>query len=121
MIILMSYLLYLLYLQYFLNAIFQKVIKTKLLNNYRPLACNDYDNCLSNATQENYIDSKENKLVNSSNTQEENSLDSLRKLRLRNVNKVIIDNININSLPATFDQVKEVILKNVHILVIRET
>ena len=117
----MSYLLYLLYLLYFLNAIFQKVIKTKLLNNYRPLACNDSDNCLSNATQENYIDPKENKPVNSSNTQEENSLDSLRKLRLRNVNKVIIGNININSLPAKFDQVKEVILKNVDILVITKT
>ena len=50
-------------------------------------ACNDSDNCLSNAAQENYIDPKENKPVNSSNIQEENSLDSLRKLRLRNVNK----------------------------------
>ena len=84
-------------------------------------ACNDSDNCLSNAAQENYIDPKENKPVNSSNIQEENSLDSFRKLRLRNANKVIIGNININSLPAKFDQVKEVILKNVDILVITET
>ena len=76
---------------------------------------------MSNAAQENYIDPQENKPVNSSNIQEENSLDSLRKLRLRNVNKVIIGNININSLPAKFDQVKEVILKNVDILVITET
>ena len=76
---------------------------------------------MSNAAQENYIDPKENKPVNSSNIQEENSLDSLRKLKLRNVNKVIIGNININSLPAKFDQVKEVILKNVDILVITET
>ena len=36
------------------------------------------------------------------------------------MNKVIIGNININSLPAKFDQVKEVILKNVDILVITE-
>ena len=76
---------------------------------------------MSNAAQENYIDLQENKPVNSSNIQEENSLDSLRKLRLRNVNKVIIGDININSLPAKFDQVKEVILKNVDILVITET
>ena len=76
---------------------------------------------MSNATKENYIDPKEYKPVNSSNIQEENSLDSLRKLRLRNVNKVIIGDININSLPAKFDQVKEVILKNVDILVITET
>ena len=84
-------------------------------------ACNDSDNCFSNAAQENYIDPKENKPVNSSNIQEENSVDSLRKLSLRNVNKVIIGNININSLAATFGHVKEVILKNVDILVITET
>ena len=75
---------------------------------------------MSNAAQENYIDPEEYKPVNSSNIQEENSLDSLRKLRLRNVNKVIIGNININSLPAKFDQVKEAILKNNNILVITE-
>ena len=55
------------------------------------------------------------------NIQEENSLDDLHKLRLTNVNKVIIGNRNINSLPANFDQVKEVILKNVDILVVTET
>ena len=76
---------------------------------------------MSNAAQENYIGPKEYKPVNSSNIQEENSLNSLRKLSLSNVNKVIIGNININSLPAKFDQVKEVILKNVDILVITET
>ena len=76
---------------------------------------------MSNVAQENYIDPKENKPVNSSNIQEENSVDSLRKLSLRNVNKVIIGNININSLAATFGHVKEVILKNVDILVITET
>ena len=66
--------------------------------------------------QENYTDPKKNNSVNSSYIQEENSLDSLRKLTLRNVNKVIIGNININFLPAQFGQVKEVILKNVDIL-----
>ena len=76
---------------------------------------------MSNAAQENYIDPKEYKPVNSSNIQEENSLDSLRKSRLRNVNKVIIGNINTNSLPGNFDQVKEVILKNADILVITQT
>ena len=75
---------------------------------------------MSNAAEENYLDPKENKPVNSSYIQEENALDSLRKLRLRNVNKLIIGNININSLPAKFDQVKEAILKNNNILVITE-
>ena len=76
---------------------------------------------MSNAAQENCTGPKENNPVNSCNIQEENPLDDLCKLRLRNVNKVIIDNISINSLPARFDQVKEVISKNVDILVIAET
>ena len=38
-------------------------------------------------------------------------LNELPKLRLHNVNKVIIGNININSFPAKFDQVKNVYLK----------
>ena len=76
---------------------------------------------MSNAAQENYIGLKEYKPVNSSNIQEENSLNSLRKLSLSNVNKVIIGNININSLPAKFDQVKEVISKHTDTLVTKET
>ena len=75
-------------------------------------ACSDFDNCLSNAVQDNCTDFRENKPVNSCNIQDENSLDDLCKLRLRNVNKIFIGNININSLPGKFDQVK-VILKNV--------
>ena len=88
---------------------------------YEEEAWNDLANCLSITTQDNCIDPKENAPVNSSNIQEQNSIDSLRKLRLRNVVKVIIGNININFLPAKFDQVKEVILTNVNILVIIET
>ena len=37
------------------------------------------------------------------------------------MNKVIIDKININSLPANFDQIKEVIIKKIHFLGITET
>ena len=76
---------------------------------------------MSNTAQENCTDPKKNTPLNSGNIQEENSLDSLRKLRLRNVNKVIIGNININSNSPKFDQVKEVIFKNVDVLVIKET
>ena len=104
-----------------------EIVKSCLANNFISFinryilwyekACNDSDNCLINPVQENYIDPKEYKPVHSNNIQEENSLDSLPKLRLRNMNKVIICNININSLPGKFDQVKEVILKNVGILV----
>ena len=76
---------------------------------------------MSNAVQENCTNLKENNPVNFGNIQEENSLDDLRKFRLRNVNTVIIGNIKLNFLPATFDQVKKVILKKVNILVITET
>ena len=37
------------------------------------------------------------------------------------MNKVIIGNTKINSIPVKLDQVKEVILKNVDILVLTET
>ena len=74
---------------------------------------------MSNTAQENVTVVKES--VTSGNIQEENPLDDLHKLRLSNMNKVIIGNININSLPAKFDQVKEVILKNVDILAVTET
>ena len=74
---------------------------------------------MSNTAQENVNVVKES--VTSGNIQEENPLHDLHKLRLSNVNKVIMSNININSLPAKFDQVKEVILKNVNILVVTET
>ena len=57
-------------------------------------ACNGSDNCLINSASKHCTDPKENKPVNSGNIQEENFLDNLRKLRLRNVNKVIIGNIN---------------------------
>ena len=75
---------------------------------------------MSNAAQENYTGPKANNSVNSCNIREENSLDDLRKLRLRNVNKVITGNISINFLPVKSDQVTEVISKNVDILVIAE-
>ena len=77
---------------------------------------------MSNAAQESCTDPNENKSVSSSIIQDENSSHSFPKLRLRNVNnKVIIGNSNINSFPAKFNQVKEVILKNVDILVKTET
>ena len=46
---------------------------------------------------------------------------SNEKLRIKNGNKVFIGNLNINSLPNKFDQLKELILKFVDILVITET
>ena len=48
-------------------------------------------------------------------------LSVIKNLRLRNVNKVIIGNVNINSLPKKFEQLKELVIKHIDVLVIRET
>ena len=45
----------------------------------------------------------------------------LRKIRVKNVNKVIIGTLNINSLAPKFEQLREVIGKNIDILTIQET
>ena len=45
----------------------------------------------------------------------------IKNLRLRNVNKVIIGNLNINSLPNRSDQLREFVLKYVDVLVITIT
>ena len=44
----------------------------------------------------------------------------IKNLMLRNVSKVIIGNLNINSLPNKFDLLREIVLKYVEVLVITE-
>ena len=48
-------------------------------------------------------------------------LSEIKNLRLSNVNKFIIRNININSLPNKFEQLKELVIKHIDVLVITET
>ena len=50
-----------------------------------------------------------------------NPLSTIENLRLSNVNRVVIGNLNINSLPNKFNQLKELVLKHVDILVLTET
>ena len=50
----------------------------------------------------------------------ENAFDILRQIRVKNVNKVMIGTLNINSLAPKFDQLREVIGKNLDILTIQE-
>ena len=45
----------------------------------------------------------------------------LREIRIKNINRVIIGTLNINSLPAKFEQLKVIIGKYLDILVIQET
>ena len=50
-----------------------------------------------------------------------NSLFEIEVLRLRNPNKIIIENLNINSLPNKFDQLKDTVLNYIDVLVLTET
>ena len=47
--------------------------------------------------------------------------DVIRKLRIKNVNRIVIGTLNINSLSSKFDQLKAIIGKNIDILLIQET
>ena len=50
-----------------------------------------------------------------------NSLSELSELKLRNVNRVLIGNLNINSIRNKFDQLKDTVLKYTDILILTET
>ena len=50
-----------------------------------------------------------------------NSLSKIKELRFGNANKVIIGNLNINSIRNKFEQLKETVLKYIDILVVTET
>ena len=50
-----------------------------------------------------------------------NSLSEIRELRIRNVNRVLIGNLNINSIRNKFDQLKDTVLKYIDILNLTET
>ena len=51
----------------------------------------------------------------------ENAYDTLKEIRVKNVNKVVIGTLNINSLAPKFDELREIIGKNLDILAIQET
>ena len=50
-----------------------------------------------------------------------NSLSELSELRRRSVNRVLIGNLNINSIRNEFDQLKDTVLKYTDILILAET
>ena len=51
----------------------------------------------------------------------ENALDELKKIRIKNVNNVTIGTLNINSIATKFEQLREIVGKNLDILTIQET
>ena len=50
-----------------------------------------------------------------------NLLFEIKKLRIRNPNKIIIGDLNINSLPNKFEKLKNIVLQHIDILVLTET
>ena len=50
-----------------------------------------------------------------------NVLFEIKKARIRNPNKIIIENLNINSLPNKFEQLKDIVMQHTDILVLTET
>ena len=50
-----------------------------------------------------------------------NAFDTIKEYRMKNVNKVILANLNINSIPNKFSSLKELVSNNIDVLVIQET
>ena len=70
--------------------------------------------------------SNENEVLNSVNQASINEtfpnlLFEIKKRRKRNPNKIIIGNLNINSLPNKFEQLKDFVIQHIDILVLNET
>ena len=49
------------------------------------------------------------------------AMEILKNLKLKNVNRLVVGQLNINSISGKFDLLKEVIKDNIDILVITET
>ena len=73
--------------------------------------------------------SKENEVINLVNQANNKSiyktspnlLFEIKKLRIKNPNKIIIGNLNINSLSNKFEQLKDIVMQHIDILVLTET
>ena len=58
-----------------------------------------------------------NKSINATSP---NLLFETKKLRIRNTNKIIIGDLSINSLPNTFEQLKDNVMQHIDVLVLTE-
>ena len=72
---------------------------------------------------------KENKIINLVHQANDKSITEtfpnllfeIKKLRISNPNKIIIENLSINSLPNKFEQLKDIALHHIDIFVLTET
>ena len=65
----------------------------------------------------NLVNQASNKSINATSP---NLLFEIKKLRIRNPNKIIIGNLNINSLPNKFEQLKDIVMQHIDILFLTE-
>ena len=73
--------------------------------------------------------SKENEVINLVNEANNNSINEtspnllfeIKKLRITNPNKIIIGNLNINSLSNKFEQLKDIVMQHIDVLVLNKT
>ena len=64
---------------------------------------------------------KNEDMYNASNIRNPCGTPILNKLKLKNINRLVIGHLNINSLPSKFCQLKLIVEKNIGILAITET
>ena len=64
------------------------------------------------------VNQASNKLINVTSP---NLLFEIKKLGIRNPSKIIVGNLNINSLPNKFEQLKDIVMQHIDILVLTET
>ena len=55
------------------------------------------------------------------NNDPSDTLSILRNLKLKNINRLVLGHLNINSLAGKFDQLRALIKRNIDILVLTET
>ena len=67
----------------------------------------------------NYYNDDVNELGD--NNDPSDTLSILKNLKLKNINRLVLGHLNINSLAGKFDQLKALIKRNIDILVLAET
>ena len=66
----------------------------------------------------NLVNQASNKFINVTSP---NLVLEIKKLKIRNPNKIIIGNLNINLLPNKFEKLKDIVMQHIDILVSTET
>ena len=91
--------------------------KSLLLSESESVRLNSLDANKEWYSEKGLTDQSEKKSINTAR----NSLSKIKELRFEKANKVIIGNLNINSIRNKFEQLKGTVLKYIDILVVTET